>query len=660
MRDQRVHVNLKGAGASGQAEGTAGRRRKLAGERHVHQVATGAHEHASDAARVEGGHVRGIASGSGHRGTLVRGNVVHPRAGHLDAHAQIRGDTTHVLEGVSPVVGARIRHDTCGLGRAGQDAADMPGLGGNTCLQRGEHLVGGPLLRAGKRRGDGAVGTGNLGDLEEGDVRIGARDVAASDVKECVEHRGAQPRGIVRHRVAQAQGLAARIICGDTLAIPRIGHEGVGLDLDEAALGQRSGSQTACLLRCCQTVARRGGRHDNGNVVVAVEACDLFDQVGRQRQIGTPRGGSHREDVIHRTFDEAADRRQQLSDTLGAVSDAGQTLGLTHGQRNDGRADTLIHVGDTLIDCAATVFNEEFNSTLGSHRRKLRVGATLEALGGFGMQLVTAGAARDRHRVEVGGLEQDVRGSLLHLGVGTTHDASNTDDARALTLGRVGDEQVLLIQLALLIVQGHEQFTCACATHDDRRGQRAQVVGVHRLAQIQHDVVRDVDGQRQGTHTGGLEALDHPSRGRRGGVRAANDARDKAVNALAAADRRVVSKDHGEAVGVGCGRLSRDNTRQTRVAEGCARRVGVLARDAAHREAVATVRGHVDLEDFLAQTQPGHDVGADGGDLAVREVLGQHDDAVVVLPQTQLTCGADHAVRDVTVGLTRGDLEITR
>ena len=76
-------------------------------------------------------------------------------------------------------------------------------------------------------------------------------------------------------------------------------------------------------------MARRGGRHDNGNVVVAVEACDLFDQVGRQRQIGTPRGGSHREDVIHRTFDEAADRRQQLSDTLGAVSDAGQTLGLT-------------------------------------------------------------------------------------------------------------------------------------------------------------------------------------------------------------------------------------------------------------------------------------------------------------------------------------------
>ena len=33
---------------------------------------------------------------------------------------------------------------------------------------------------------------------------------------------------------------------------------------------------------------------------------------------------------------------------------------------------------------------QEGNCTLGSHRRKLRVGATLESLGGFGMQLDSA------------------------------------------------------------------------------------------------------------------------------------------------------------------------------------------------------------------------------------------------------------------------------
>jgi len=46
------------------------------------------------------------------------------------------------------------------------------------------------------------VGTGNLGDLKDGDIRIGARDVAASDVEERVEHRGAQPlQPIVRLRI---------------------------------------------------------------------------------------------------------------------------------------------------------------------------------------------------------------------------------------------------------------------------------------------------------------------------------------------------------------------------------------------------------------------------------------------------------------------------
>ena len=85
----------------------------------------------------------------------------------------------------------------------------------------------------------------------------------------------------------------------------------------------------------------------------------------------------------------------------------------------------------------------------------------------------------------------------------------------------------------------------------------------------------------------------------------------------------------------------------------------VLASNAAHREAVAAVRGHVDLEDLFAQTEPRHDVSSNRRNLAVREVLRQHDDAVMVLPQSEFARGTDHAVRDVPVGLARGDLEIS-
>ena len=256
------------------------------------------------------------------------------------------------------------------------------------------------------------------------------------------------------------------------------------------------------------------------------------------------------------------------------------------------------------------------------------------------------------------GLEKNVGRALPDLGVGTAHDTGDTDNARTFSLGRIGDEQILRIQLSLLLVQGHEALARAGAAHDDGRRERSQVVGVHRLAEVEHDVVRDVDGQRQGTHAGGLEALNHPTRGRSGRVGAAHDARDEAVDTRAAADRRVVGEDHGEALGVGRGGLGGHDAGQARVAEGGAGRVGVLARDAAHREAVAAVRGHVDLQDLFAQAQPGDDVGADRGNLTVREVLRQHDDAVVILTQTKLARGADHAVGDVTVGLAGGDLEV--
>ena len=240
----------------------------------------------------------------------MRGHLVHPSAGHLNAYAEPRGHTTHVLEGVGPVVSAGVRQDTGRNSLSGQDTANVPGLRGNTSFKRRDHLVGGTFLSAGQVRRDSARGTGNLGDLEDRDVCVGARHVTAGDVEKGIEHRGAQPGGVIRHRVAQAQGLATRIVGGNTLTIPGVGHERVGLDLDQSAIGQRSGGQTARLLRDSQTVASRSSRHHNGDIVVAVETRDFLDQVCREREIGTPRGSRHRERAIIGAFDDAADRAQ--------------------------------------------------------------------------------------------------------------------------------------------------------------------------------------------------------------------------------------------------------------------------------------------------------------------------------------------------------------
>ena len=503
----------------------------------------------------------------------MRGHLIHPGTGHFNANAETRRHATHILEGVGPVVSAGVRQDTSRNSLAGQDTANMPGLRRNTSFKRRDYLVGGTFLGAGQIRRHGTRGTGNLGNLEDCDVCVGARHVTAGDVEKGIEHRSAQPGGVIRHRVAQAQGLATRIVGGNALTIPGVGHKRVGLDLDQSAIGQRSSGQTTSLLRGRQAVACRCGRHDHGNVVVAVKARDFLDQIRREREIGTPRGSRHRERAVVGAFNDATDRAQQLGDALGSVGNARQALHLADGQRNDDGLAALIHVGDAGIDGASAIFEEKLDRTLGSNRGKLRVRAALETLRGLRVQLVSARAAGDGHRIEVCSLEQHVSRAFANLGVGTTHDTGDADNARTLSLGRVGDQQILRVELALFLVQGHQRLARAGTAHDDRGGQVAQVVGVHRLTEVKHDVVSNVDGQRQRSHARGLETLDHPARSRSVGVRAAHDASNETVHTNAATDRRVVGEHDRETVGVRSRRLSRDHAGQAGVAERGARRV---------------------------------------------------------------------------------------
>ena len=250
---------------------------------------------------------------------------------------------------------------------------------------------------------------------------------------------------------------------------------------------------------------------------------------------------------------------------------ARQALHLADGQRDNDGLTALIHVRDARIDRAAAVLDEELNGTLGSHRGKLRVRAALEALRSLRVQLVPARTTGDRHRIEVSGLEQHVGRPLTDLGVGSAHDTCDTDDARTLALGRVGDEQILRVELTLFLVQGHQRLARASAAHDDRGGQVAQVVGVHRLTEVKHDVVRDVDGQRQRAHACGLETLDHPAGSRSVGVRATHDTRNETVHTNATTDRGVVGEDDRETVGVRRRRLGCDHAGQAGVTEGSAR-----------------------------------------------------------------------------------------
>src|SRR5699024_3689969 len=182
----------------------------------------------------------------------------------------------------------------------------------------------------------------------------------------------------------------------------------------------------------------------------------------------------------------------------------------------------------------------------------------------------------------------------------------------------------------------------------DGRLEGAQVVGVEGLAEVEHDVVGDVDREGDGAHSCLDQAPFHPVGGGRIRVDSPHDAGDEPVTTHVAPDRGIVVDDDGEA------RLVRGRHRPNRrVAERRPGGVGVLAGDAAHGEAVAAVGGDVDLQHRLAQAEEFQRVGARG-----RGGAGQHDDARMVLPEAEFAFRTDHAVGDVTVGLAGGDRKV--
>ncbi|GAA3071608.1 hypothetical protein GCM10020000_65310 [Streptomyces olivoverticillatus] len=237
-------------------------------------------------------------------------------------------------------------------------------------------------------------------------------------------------------------------------------------------------------------------------------------------------------------------------------------------------------LGDSGLGGAAREQHQQVDSALGGRGGRLRVDAALEALGRLGGELVAAGGTGDDDGVEVRGLDDDLGGArggpvVGDLGLGSAHDAREPDGAAV-----VGDDQVLGVQDALGAVEGGELLAGLGAADADGALDARAVVGVQRLAQLEHHVVGDVHGERDRAHARLLQAALEPDRGARLGVEAGDRAGGEAV-----AGGRVGDLD-GVAVAVG-----RRDVQQGRVAQRQAVGGGQLAGDAAHGQAVAAVGG---------------------------------------------------------------------
>ena len=200
----------------------------------------------------------------------------------------------------------------------------------------------------------------------------------------------------------------------------------------------------------------------------------------------------------------------------------------------------------------------------------------------------------------------------------------------------IGDDELRALREARAVVERVEVL----ALFGEAGRQRVArdlivVVGVHRLAELDHDEVRHVDDVVDGTDAGALEALLHPLR-RRANLDVLDDARAEAVAEVARLD---ANGDHVRRLGRIV--LVANDGRPLRLV---ARQHRDLAHEADDAEAVAAVRRELELE---------HDV------VEAEYVLGRHTDrrirrqdvdAVLLLlrqlreVEVELASRAEHAV----------------
>ncbi|KPW89077.1 Uncharacterized protein ALO79_06617 [Pseudomonas syringae pv. castaneae] len=269
---------------------------------------------------------------------------------------------------------------------------------------------------------------------------------------------------------------------------------------------------------------------------------------------------------------------------------------------------------------------------------QLPVHATLVAVRGIGVQTVGTRLASHRDGVEESTFQKDVASAGSHAAVLATHD---TGDCQSTLV--VGNDQGVGTQADFLAVEQNELLALLRHAHTNAAVDFGQIESMQRLTQLEHHVVGDVDSGIDAAHVGTTQALDHPQRSRTRQINVADDAAQvtRACSRSQYFDRAhfiVHSADSSDLrTGDVSGVQRTDFTRQT-----------------GHRQAVATVRGQVDLDAGVVQVQ------VDANVLTDRRIGGQLHQAIIALAGLQLGSRTQHAVGLDATQLGFLDLEIAR
>ncbi len=284
---------------------------------------------------------------------------------------------------------------------------------------------------------------------------------------------------------------------------------------------------------------------------------------------------------------------------------------------------------------AAADVEDELGDALDVLHRQRRVDAALEAMPGVGVEVEAARAARHGFGPPERSFDVDVARGIRHRGGVAAHDAGQRFD-RVL----IGDHAHLVVELDRVAVQQLELFADAAPANAQAPMDLVQVEHVARPAELEHHIVGDVHERAHRALAAAREPVDHPGRRGRLRIHVADDAAGEAPAQIGRFDL------HRQRVAMRW--LDRRVTRrvQRRAGQG-----GDLARDAEHAQAMRQVRREFEREDVVVELQVGAHVLAHG------RVVGQDEQAAVVVRQFELARRAEHALAFHAAQLAEFDLE---
>ena len=148
------------------------------------------------------------------------------------------------------------------------------------------------------------------------------------------------------------------------------------------------------------------------------------------------------------------------------------------------------------------------STAVGSH---LGVHPPLEAHPGLGVQAQPLSRPGDGHRGEPRRFQQDPLGVRAYLGTGPAHDPADPDGHA----GGVADDAVIAFEPASHTVEGLDRLARSSPPDQDPpAAEEGEVVGMVGLADVEHDVVGDVDDGVDGPHARQGQPPGHPGRRR--------------------------------------------------------------------------------------------------------------------------------------------------